>query len=79
MVKFVEISVDVQAVGIKNRPKKILHFKRKKMLYVIAKKANVLKNIVNVTLVASNVAKIVIVKAVKISDSIIYIILLCEP
>ena len=76
MAKFVEKNVDAQAVGINNSLKEILDFKRKKMYYVIAKKANVLKSIVNVTLMASNVVKIATVKAVKTSDFIIYIILL---
>ena len=74
MVKFVEKYVDVRAVGINYNLKEILDFKRKKMQYVTAKKANVRKNIVNVTLMASNVVKIATVKTVKIFDFIIYII-----
>ena len=78
MVKFVGKSVVVQVVGIKSNVKEMLLFKRKKLSHVIVKKANVLKNIVNATLMELSVAKDAIAKTVKIFDLIIYILLLYD-
>lgn len=78
MVKFVQKNVAVQVVEIKNNLKEIPLFKRKKMSHVTAKKVNVLKNIVNVMLMVSSVAKVAIVRNVRTTDLIIYILLLCD-
>lgn len=65
MGKFVGIGVVVPAVEIKNIVKGILHYKRKKVLFVTVKKANVLKSIANVMRMESSVGKVVTVKTVK--------------
>lgn len=68
MVKFVEINVDAPVVEIKSNVKEVTLFKRKKMLRATVKKAIVPKNIVNATLMVSNVAKVATASTVKTVD-----------
>lgn len=76
MEKSVETNVVVQAVGIINIVSETFLFKRKKILPVTVKKVNVLKNIVNVMLMESNVVKVATAKTVRTFDNNIYILIL---
>lgn len=77
MERSVGKSADVQAVEINNNVKEVLLYKRKKISLVIAKKANVLKNTANVTLMELNVAKLATVWIAKtFEDVFLYFLLL---
>lgn len=70
MVRFVDPNVVVLTVEIKKLTTEIYFNKRKEASIVIVKKANVLKNIVNVFQMVSNVVKLAIVLTAKTADLI---------
>lgn len=69
MGKSVGTNVDVPAAEIKNSVKGIMHYKRKKVLFVTVKKANALKSIANAMRMESGAGKVATARTVRICEN----------